>query len=248
MSAGHAAASATIHLTPLPLADAPRPPALANGSSERQPPEPGHLAARAQETTAKPPLPVAATTASTPTANDALGQQPPLSAAASPASPRVVAVSSATDEWHPGNGLPQLEAVAGVRMAAAWAQAASAAPHAGTPFPPAPSPIRRESVAEPDPAAAGRASEAALHAGMQQTAPPLPLDSFLRETAVLDGSPAGLRRSQQTGRHPTRHRESTGAGRNRPASRFPAQPGRPGCPRSSAARRSPPSRPAHSPG
>ncbi|MEF8727191.1 MAG: Ig-like domain-containing protein [Accumulibacter sp.] len=195
VSDGRAAASATIHLTPLPVADALPPPALANGSSEPQPPEPGHLVARAQETTAKPPLSVAATTASKPVANDAPGQQPPL-AASPPAGPQLTAVSGATDDRHPGNGLPQLEAVAGVRMATLWAQPAPAAPHAGTPFPPAPGPIRRESVPEPDPAAAGRASEAALHAGMQQTVPPLPLDAFLRETAVLDGSPTGRPASQ----------------------------------------------------
>jgi len=76
-------------------------------------------------------------------------------------------------------------------MAAAWAQPASAAPHAGTLFSPAQSPIRRESVPEPDPAAARRASRAALHAGIEQTARPMPLGSFVRGSSVLDGSPAG---------------------------------------------------------
>jgi len=84
-------------------------------------------------------------------------------------------------------------------MVAAWAQPASDTPHAGTLFSPAQSPNRRECVPEPDPAAARRVSGAAPHAGMEQTAAPkMPLASFVRGTSVLDGSPAGLRRVQQT--------------------------------------------------
>ncbi|EXI65626.1 MAG: rhombotarget A [Candidatus Accumulibacter adjunctus] len=190
VSDGHAAASATIHLTPLPVADAPQPPALANGSSKPQPPEPGRLFPQPQEAAAKTALPVAATTASKPTAIDEPRQQP-LLAASPPAGPQLTAVSGAADDRHPSNGLPQLAALAGARMAAAWAQPASAEPHAATPFPPAPSPIRREYLPEPDPAAVRRASEAALYAGMQQTARPMPLDSFLRGSSVLAGNPAG---------------------------------------------------------